>query len=354
MPITPEPGGSSTPRALTPEAVAGGLAAAALLIAGLVLLLPARNAVSLQEVFTPEHVVMYHMFDTGIQRRAHWVALTLVFGFAGVGAYLARAHRLPGAWTPSQQLSRAFCVLKRNGGLVGLIAIVHVGDNWSTLTVVSLVGAFCLMHVLSSLSARRPPVTWPNSLLWLVLLAYISILMVPGFTGPLDLSFDSNVAVTDIEAHYTGVLGPGSRIAAGFRLFDGATPYYSISMSTAFAALQQYFGPITFGSQVRIVQWLQLIFCALAALSYYLWKPRAPLCTVVPLLLVAPFLCSLGSAIWFPPIVATRNVDAATRASKLQVDSCSCARFRLRVRDASQSGNRSMPVRGISRLSGLA
>jgi hypothetical protein len=71
-------------------------------------------------------------------------------------------------------------------------------------------------------------------------------------------------------------------------------------MSAAFGALQQRFGPFDFGSQVRIVQWLQLIFCALAALSYRVWAPRDALYTVVPLLLVAPFLSSLGAGVWFP------------------------------------------------------
>jgi hypothetical protein len=123
--------------------------------------------------------------------------------------------------------------------------------------------------------------------------------VVPVLVKPSLVGFDANL-VTGVEWHYTGVLGPGDRLAAGLKLFDDVRMFSGFLPTLGLALFEKAFGSMSFGRHIFAVQLMQLLFLFVALRAYRLWSPRDPVYLPIALLLVTPWISTLHAAVLYP------------------------------------------------------
>ena len=102
-----------------------------------------------------------------------------------------------------------------------------------------------------------------------------------------DQSFRTWSEVEILEAHYTLLLSPGDRLAAGQRLFDDVKPSYGLVVPALTAAYQKAGGRITLLDYHKLIGVLQAAFVLAAAAGYYRHAGRKWVAAAFPLLFLA-------------------------------------------------------------------
>ena len=137
------------------------------------------------------------------------------------------------------------------------------------------------------------------------LLAYMIFLMLPGMLEPLvptaaTRDTPSGNPLSYVEIHYSVVVGPADRLALGRELYAGADPHYGIMLPILVGAAEHQFGMWTFGSHIRLVQWLQIIFLVLTCAGYWIYTRGRIVQAAIPLLLLLPWIHNNQLAILYP------------------------------------------------------
>ena len=297
------------------------------------LLIPQDQAEMLR-TFTPEHIEMLGMFDSRGQQRAHRL-LVVLLAILGVAALLTRRRSVKLA-VPRAVLS---CVhLVRDNAGVGVLAGVAVcfllyrGTQPATNYAI-VQGAYyplaLLPSALSQLSAmaggtlavlaycwamRQPAIGARAGALklasMLALAVYAFTLCVTTFAIPPDLREFTPDGLSAVEWHYSGNLGAGDQLATGMPL--GRVPLNAGLLSAVLLASgERVMGLFSFGTHIRIVQALQVLFLGLTTAALWSWYRPRWLPVLLALLLIFPWVEPLHVAVLYPNQSAWRFLGLA-------------------------------------------
>lgn len=253
----------------------------------------------LEERFSPELVGLLAMYDSTAQVWAYKVALASVALLWLMGFCIVTLCEMPLCSTAAR--TGAYCVryLRRYGGLLILLAmpLAIMGMPRPRGTVVKAFLASAAGIFMFPLLAKRLSTAMARKAMWAFLVVYLVFFLVPGLRTTPNLATSDEVAV---EWHYSFVVGPADRLSVGHVLFRDVIPDYGFILPSLIAYVERHAGILTFGSQMRFIQMLQVVFCLLALVAYRLWKPRHPLFVIFPMLVLIPWAHTFHAATWFP------------------------------------------------------
>lgn len=130
---------------------------------------------------------------------------------------------------------------------------------------------------------------------------YAAVLIVPGlFVWPIPLPYDDPHVVAEAEAHLNILTQLGVNISVGQNYFEQIPFPYGLLMPSIMSVVDHRFGQISVGSQIRFVQWCQVLFTILAVAGYLCCRPRAYLGALAALLLAGPYWATAGWGEWYP------------------------------------------------------
>ncbi len=289
-------------RAIAPGDLAFLLAIAALVLAGAVARIPWPHQAPADQ-FTPELIRYFHVYDSAAQRLGHRAALFFLALF-GLTAWATRGRV---AFLALPAIARLARIFRRSGGwLISAALLPLLLAGFSTPKILLTLASIGIVAALAA-TATQWKSRLVNGSLWLFVGAYAAFLMLPGLFETPDLS-SWRGAVTTIEQHYSLAFGGAMRVAQGQRWFSGATPYYGLLLSSLLATAERHLGILDFGAHIRLVQVSQILFCALALLSYRLWDRRGALFVAAPFLLLAPWIHNNHDALFYPNQSAWRSI----------------------------------------------
>ncbi len=127
---------------------------------------------------------------------------------------------------------------------------------------------------------------WSNRLLGGAVLLVLAATQLPGLGLKLDQSFRPWATVEVIEAHYTLVLSPGDRLAAGRQLFDDIAPGYGALIPLLTATYQRVVGPLSLGGYLRLIEVCQAAYLLAFVVGYHRQARRRWLVALVPVVFV--------------------------------------------------------------------
>ncbi len=223
-------------------------------------------------------------YDTVGQRDAHRVLLLGTAGLAVLlwlaGGWACRLLRWPD-WSAS-----AWVIWPLRAGVGAALAwavwrhLPHLPSWWNVLVTL----AFVRWAALASPGLRAK---WPNRLLGLLVAIVLVALLLPAAWMKVDHSFRYWMDVETFEAHYTLLLSPGDRLAAGQRLFDDVKPGYGLVVPAFSAAFQKLGGRLTLLDYHKLIGLLQAVFMVAAAALYSKQGGRKWIVAAFPLAFVA-------------------------------------------------------------------
>jgi hypothetical protein len=310
--------------------VATGLLLLALAAA---LLIPQDQAEMLR-TFTPEHIEMLGMFDSRAQQRAHRL-LVVLLAILGIAALLTRRRRVK-LTVPSAVVS-CIHLVRENAG-IGVLAGVAVcfmlyrGTQPATSYAIVQGTYYPLALLPSALSQllamaggtlammaycwamRQPGIGARAGALklasMLALAVYAFTLCVTTFAIPPDLREFTSDGLSAVEWHYSGNLGAGDQLATGMPL--GRVPLNAGLLSAVLlASAERVMGLFSFGTHIRIVQALQVLFLGLTAAALWNWHRPRWLPVLLALLLFFPWVEPLHVAVLYPNQSAWRFLGVA-------------------------------------------
>jgi hypothetical protein len=310
--------------------VATGLLLLALAAA---LLIPQDQAEMLR-TFTPEHIEMLGMFDSRAQQRAHRL-LVVLLAILGIAALLTRRRRVK-LTVPSAVVS-CIHLVRENAG-IGVLAGVAVcfmlyrGTQPATSYAIVQGTYYPLALLPSALSQllamaggtlammaycwamRQPGIGARAGALklasMLALAVYAFTLCVTTFAIPPDLREFTSDGLSAVEWHYSGNLGAGDQLATGMPL--GRVPLNAGLLSAVLlASAERVMGLFSFGTHIRIVQALQVLFLGLTAAALWNWYRPRWLPVLLALLLIFPWVEPLHVAVLYPNQSAWRFLGVA-------------------------------------------
>ena len=294
----------------------------AVVITSLVLLTGALAALFLQSrfdfgLFTPEQVTMLSMADSTSARTAHRAAV-LMLGLLCVFASLF-IRRPVAPDNPVLTTVRSIVThLKRSaslflfiaGALVLLLNLEYVtfpGPVGRGLRLLFLVTSALTTIVLLVLARNRKTYAF-QAATGIFTAAYCLFLITPGL---LRLPTLSEPVLTAVEQHYNVLIASADRLAAGLQLGSQVNLYYGLIPSVLLAAFERNWGLLDFGGHVRLVQFFQIAFLAVAILVYWLWRPYNPLFVLFGALLVGPWLSTSHLSVFHPNQTGWRSLGMA-------------------------------------------
>ena len=240
---------------------------------------------------TPEHSALFGMYDSRIQSRSHrvlatatalaFVALAISPPFRGALSRVA-AHRL------SVGIGRLLAVN------LPVVILLLAARPFYPFAVATLVTA-----AIFAAGRRFETSRWLTYVAGTLVAAYATVTLIPGFLALPDLSDHS--LLDSVEMHYSMVVSEGDRLAHGLRFFDEIIPHYGLLTAFLLAVAQKLLGFFTFGDHIRIVQMMQVVFCAAAFAGYFIWSRRRVLATgiaFIPAVLAAAGTQNLS--VYFP------------------------------------------------------
>lgn len=267
--------------------------------------LPAANSRAIQDKFLPEIVRLYWLYDSSSQIQGHLIALGLVALFWIIGFLYSKSrlnHGIPTTGPGSQCINFIrwyFWIL-----LIPLCVFSAVNEqSWAASTgAISILLSLILMVVFLS-NGKYCSADFLRPKIWPFLFIYLSFFLVPGLFKSISLI---GLDWPQIESHYADTVAQADRLAEEQLLFKDFVLNYGFILSPAVGYLERTYGMWTFGNYVRFVQALQVVFCILTLISYYLWKPHNPLCLMVTMLMVTPWISTSNYIIFFPNETAWR------------------------------------------------
>jgi hypothetical protein len=305
---------SSYAAAMTAFALLAGM------VAGMVSLPASRPVAS---AFTPEHVALLGMVDNAPARLAFQVALASLAGF-GLCGILAIPRCRTGSSLPLHALEKTGRLCKKilPFAIVGGVAFV-VGSRSQGMGFNAAQGwKLSLAFVLASTAAAAVGLLfarWSGSRgvvfgVCACLAAYALALTVPGLLRPI---FLSGPLLEFTEWHYSVTLAQGDRLAAGLPLGETVLLNYGLIPSLALAIAERAGGFLDFREHIRLVQWSQVAFLAVALTAFALWQPRAPLFWLLAALLVGPWVSTSHIAVFHPNQAGWRSLGFAVGLTAL-------------------------------------
>jgi len=296
--------------------LAVAITALVLLTAVLVALFPQSSAVDFSR-FTPEQLALAGMVDSTPARNAHRAAV-LMLGLLCVLA--SQLIRRPVA-ADDQVLATVRSIatlLKRSASLFLFIAgalVLYLNLEYATfpgpvgrrLRLLFLL-ASAMTAILLLVLARNRKTSAFQAALGIFTAAYCLFLITPGL---LRLPALSEPLSTAMEWHYSVVIAPADRLAAGLQLGPHVNLYYGVLPSLLLAAFERNWGLLDFGAHVRVVQFFQIAFLAVAILAYWLWRPRNLLFVLFGALLVGPWISTSHSSVFHPNQSGWRSLGMA-------------------------------------------
>jgi hypothetical protein len=296
--------------------LAVAITALVLLTAVLVTLLPQSTGVDFTR-FTPEQLALVGTADSTSVRNAHRAAILMLGLLCVLAAQLICRPVAPGDKVLTT-LRSIVTYLKRSAGLLLFIAgalvlllnlqyVTFPGPVGRRLRLLFLL-ASALTAILLLVLARSRKTSAFQAAIGIFTAAYCLFLITPGLVRLPTLSEPLSTAA---EWHYSFVIGPADRLAAGLQLGSHVNLYYGVIPSLLLAAFERNWGLLDFGGHVRLVQFFQIAFLALALLAYWLWRPRNLLFVLFGALLVGPWISTSHMAIFHPNQSGWRSLGMA-------------------------------------------
>ena len=297
------------------------------------LLIPQDQAEMLR-TFTPEHIEMLGMFDSRAQQRAHRL-LVVLLAILGIAALLTRGRSFK--LTVPRAVVSCVHLMRENAGIgvlagVALCFLLYRGTQPATSYAI-VQGAYyplaLLPSALSQLAAmaggtlavmgycwavRQPAIGARVGALklasMLALAVYALTLCVTTFAIPPELREFTSDGLSAVEWHYSGNLGAGDQLATGMQL--GRVPLNAGLLSAVLlASAERIMGLFSFGTHIRIVQALQVLFLGLTAAALWNWYRPRWLPVLLALLLIFPWVEPLHVAVLYPNQSAWRFLGLA-------------------------------------------
>jgi hypothetical protein len=256
--------------------------------------------------------------DVGPQKRAHFsgmlvlavLALTILFYrspriargsdfLASMLPYVSIVLGLVMAlsslyWVTTAALP-ATTVIGLYGGIFGAFA-----NPSRTLILAVMVCALFFIPVLIAIARQVPSV-----LLWAVAIAYAAFLLAAGFFGPILLDRLTPEQIGWIDSHFDAVVGATQTLAQGLQDRDFG---YSLIFNLAQASLERFTGPLSFATEIRILQAGNVAFLMATLWAAYLWNAAKPLIALLTLALVLPWIHNDFLGLFFPNQVGWRYI----------------------------------------------
>jgi len=249
-------------------------------------------------------------FDTRPQLLAHRVALSVCLsGALLAGAWWARRPhaRLRVGWFAGLILA--------TGAVLASVEVFHTARYWVDYFGPRLhyygfaVCGIAIVVVLERILGRNA--AWvPRCLAIALVLAF----MLAGFVLPQDLTDRGPQGVAFLEGHFTLMPGTAGRLASGLHPFTEVKLVYGLVLPVFFSGVEKLQGALNMGQYMTIVQALQVGFLILALIAYRLWRPRDAWYLAGCLLLILPYLQTLGDGVSYPNLSAWRNMNLAAGA----------------------------------------
>ncbi|HEY9871597.1 MAG TPA: hypothetical protein V6D08_20740 [Candidatus Obscuribacterales bacterium] len=147
----------------------------------------------------------------------------------------------------------------------------------------------------------------------------LGLALLPGVLQTLSFSEREIPFLCNAENHYSVVVAPGDRLAAGFKLFTDITPRYGVLFPLIAAAWEKARGPLTMGEYVRIVCCLQVLFVCMAAFLYARYARGFLLPAGFAIIFLLPSFSTTGSQIYYPNLTGWRFLGFGMAALALLV-----------------------------------
>jgi hypothetical protein len=144
-----------------------------------------------------------------------------------------------------------------------------------------------------------------------VVLALVAAVTLPGIWRPMDLSTLSTGYLTEVESHYSLVLGAGVLASAGKKLFFVARPYYGVLIPLVTATLERHGYLNSIGHWFQYVRWAQIVYLLLVTSAFYRYANRRLTYCVIPCALLLPWYHFAHTSILFPNQSGLRLLGSA-------------------------------------------
>ena len=270
---------------------------------------------------TPEHVHELAMVDTSRQRRAHKILLvgTAIAALAFASFRRVRERCLEGI-SGRRLAADAWALATR---LFPFVVIVGCALTSRGLLLRAILVTAATVLAGSSERTRR----WGTGAAVVVTCAYAALMTIPALLATPALP---SSAEQTTEWHYSVTMSEGDRLAHHLRLFDEVTPHYGLLGPLILSVVDRTFSVMSFAAHLRVVQVMQIAFCAIVGFAYARWNRTggflAFAIVFVPILgaespgsvaVLLPNLSAwrfLGLALGVLILVSLRRVDRATAA----------------------------------------
>jgi hypothetical protein len=241
--------------------------------------------------FYGPHEVSAHLslikpfFDARNQSLAHLVATAAL----GLLVLVAGGRSLPsGWWRLGAAVGWAFAG-------AGAGAVLYAPGPKPLAFALSL-PALLFLLVASRLTRSR----LGNSVAGVVVLAAVAAATLPGFLGPPDFSRLRWPELAFAQSHWSVVMSAGDLLLSGRKLLEDVRPDYGVLLPLLVAGVERVTGAFSFGSQVHMVQALQLVYLGLATLLYRRHTRGRWLLVALALLAVVPWYHFAHRSLLFP------------------------------------------------------
>lgn len=266
--------------------------------------IPVNNR-AIQDKFLPEVVRIFLIRDSSSQIRGHIIALILVALFWIIGFVYSKImakSESPAVGTLAQPINFIrwhFWILLLP--LCVFSAMNEEARDPNTGAISIFLSVLLMVAFLSN--GKYCSTDFLRFKIWPFLFIYLSFFLIPGLIKSISLiGLDS----PQMESHYIDTVAQADRFVSGQLLFRDFILNYGFILSPAVGYLEREYGMWTFGNYVRFVQALQVLFCILTLICYYLWRPHNPLYLIVAMLMVTPWISTSNYIIFFPNETAWR------------------------------------------------
>jgi hypothetical protein len=143
--------------------------------------------------------------------------------------------------------------------VLGLLAPLYAPGPKTRFVFLSLPLALAVL-----LAGRRR--SWGNAALGVLVLGAVALAVVPGFLRSPDFSVYSAYDLTYGQSHWSLVVAPADRLAAGAKLLEDVWPEYGVLLPVLWAGLERLVRPFSFGEAVHLLLAVQALYLALGAM----------------------------------------------------------------------------------------
>lgn len=275
--------------------------------------------------FTPEHVHLLRIVDTGAQRLAHRVSLVVLAALCGLGAVMIAR--------PVAHSRRAMELLRQTGKffrkwsgvfIASSAALVFVSGGadrvfmppMSPRLFLEILALSICLTILGLIRTRHRTLHAPVWVSWSLVALYGLFLSLPGLLRTL-IVYEPGLSW--YEWHYSTTLAQADRLASGLRLGSQVNLSYGVIHTLIVAVIERNWGLLDFGAHVRLVQASQIIFLAVAILAFYFWRPHNPVFVLFAAFLVGPWVSTSHYSVFYPNQTGWRSLGLAVGVAILMM-----------------------------------